>query len=188
MVITRRCLFKHERLSYMEWSIVIARLVLMIWVGTVAYADDQMMRISNTADLTGTLVKDPEGKVLGRIQDVVFHWRSDGYTEYAVLSLGGFWREGDRQIAVPRKALMPNPMKDHFVLNMNQVQLNEDPELVAYRLYDRSFVGVLGAARSPAASSAPAMMDHSASAEHVWETRLFSIQHVMESELTRERS
>lgn len=113
-----------------------ARIVLVIWVGTVASADDRMVRMSNSPGTIGKLVKDREGKVLGRIHDVVFHWRSDGYTEYVVLSLGGFWGVGEDHVAVPWEVLTPSTRKEHFVVNTNQVQLSEDHELVGYRFYD----------------------------------------------------
>jgi sporulation protein YlmC with PRC-barrel domain len=172
-------------IAILGWGIVIVRIVLPIWVGTVAYADDQVVRMSNPTDMTGKLVKDREGNFLGRIQDMVFHWHSDGYTEYAVLSLGGVFGEGDGHVAVPWEALTPSTRKDHFVLNMNKVQLNDYPELVVYRFYDRSFATVLGANRSTAASSAHAMMDHIKSAASASEPRSFGIQNAMAQEFKR---
>ncbi|MGE0468323.1 MAG: PRC-barrel domain-containing protein [Nitrospira sp.] len=171
-----------------RWVTVMARIVLVIWAGTVASADEQPVRMSTPPSMIGKLVTDREGNVLGRIRDVVFHWRSDGYAEYAVLSMGGFWDVGEAHVAVPSRALSPNTRKDHFALNMNKVQLNEDPELVVYRLYDRSVAAVLGAGRSPAAPSADAMGDNIVSTENVSETTSFGIRHVMKPEFTRERS
>lgn len=167
------------------WSIVMAIIVLVIWVGTVAYTDDQLVRMSNTPGMIGKLVRDREGNVRGRVHDVVIYWRSGEYTEYAVLSSGGFLGVGEDHVAVPWEALTPNTRKDHFVLNLNQVQLNEDPELVVYRLYDRSFAAGLGAGRSPAASAARAMMDSIESAHNVSGARSFGIQHAMEQKFTR---
>ncbi len=172
-------------IAILRWGIVLVRIVLVIWVGTVAYADDQMVRMSNTTDMIGKLVKDGEGNFLGRIHDLVFHWRSDGYTEYAVLSLGGLFGEGEEHVAVPWEALKKDTRKDHFVLNMNKVELNDYPELVVYRLYDRSFAAVLGADRSTAASSANATKDHIKPAAKTSGTRSFGLQHAMVQEFKR---
>jgi sporulation protein YlmC with PRC-barrel domain len=172
-------------MAILRWSMVMVRIVLVIWVGTVAYADNQMVRMSHTTDMIGKLVKDGEGNVLGRIHDLVFHWRSDGYTEYAVLSLGGLFGEGEEHIAVPWEALKQDTRKDHVVLNLSKVELNDDPELVVYRLYDRSFAAVLGAGRSTAASSAHAMMDNIESAANASWTRSFGIQNSMVQDFKR---
>jgi sporulation protein YlmC with PRC-barrel domain len=172
------------------WGIVTMRIVLVIWVGTVAYADDQIVRMSHSTDMTGKLVKDREGNFLGRIQDMVFHWHSDGYTEYAVLALGGGFGEGEEHVAVPHvavpwEALTPNTRKGHFVLNMNKVQLNDYSELVVYRLYDRSFAAVLGVGRSTAALSANATKNNIKPAAKTSGTRSFGLQHAMVQEFKR---
>jgi sporulation protein YlmC with PRC-barrel domain len=172
-------------IAIVGWSIVMARIVLVIWVGTVASADDRMVRMSNSPGTIGKLVKDREGKVLGRIHDVVFHWRSDGYTEYVVLSLGGFWGVGEDHVAVPWEVLTPSTRKEHFVVNTNQVQLSEDHELVGYRFYDRSFAAVLRGGRSTASSAAGAMMDNIESAATASGTSAFGIQHTMEQNYGR---
>jgi sporulation protein YlmC with PRC-barrel domain len=164
---------------------VMARIVLVIWAGTVASADDQLVRMSTPPSMIGKLVTDREGNVLGRIRDVVFHWRSDGYAEYAVLSIGGFWDVGEDHVAVPWEVLTPSTRKEHFVVNTNQVQLSEDHELVGYRFYDRSFAAVLGGGRSTAASAARAMMDNIESGATASGTSAFGIQHTMEQNYGR---
>jgi sporulation protein YlmC with PRC-barrel domain len=172
-------------IAILGWSLVIMRIVLVVWVGTVAYADDQMVRMSNTTDRMGKVVKDRKGNFLGRIQDMVFHWHSDGYIEYAVLSLGGVFGGGEERVAVPWEALTPNSRNDHLVLNMNKVQLNDYHELVVYRFYDRSFAAVLGVGRSTADLSANATKDHIKSAANASGTRSFGIQNAMVQELKR---
>ena len=152
------------------WGIVTARIVLVIWVGTVAYADDQLVKRSVTPDMIGKLVTDREGNSLGKIQDVVLHWRSDGYAEYAVLSFGGFLGVGEAHVAVPK---------------MNKAQLNEYPQLLVYRFYDRSFAAALGAGRSTADSSAHAMTDNIESAEPASAPRSFGRHHAMEQKFAR---
>ncbi len=172
-------------IALVGWGIVMARIVLVIWVGTVASADAQLVRTANPSDMIGKVVKDREGRVLGRIHDVVFHWRSDAYTEYAVLSCGGWWGVGEGHVAVPGEALTPNTRKNHFVLNMDKGQLNEAPDFVVYRLYDRSFADVLGGDRSMAASAAHAMMDTIASTEAAWGRGALGIQPAVETEFNR---
>lgn len=171
------------------WDIIIVTIVLVVWIGTTAYADDQddqMVRMSNAADMIGKLVKDQEGNSLGRIQDLVFHWRSDGYTEYAVLSLGGLFGLREEYVAVPWEALTLNVRKDHFVLNMKKVQLKDLPEFVLYRFYDRSLAAVLGADRPAAASSAHVIMKNNIeSAANVSGIRGFEVQSALEQEFSR---
>lgn len=162
-----------------------ARIVLVIWVGTVAYADDQLVKGANTPGMIGQLVTDREGNSLGKIQDVVLHWRSHGYAEYVVLSFGGFLGVGEAHVAVPWEALTPNTRKDHFVLKMNKAQLNEYPQLLVYHFYDRSFAAVLGAGRSTAAPSAHAVMDNIESAEPASAPRSFDRHHAMEQKFAR---
>lgn len=150
-------------LAILGWVLVMLAMVVVIWVGTAAHADeqnshDQMMGISHIARQVGKLVKDPEGKQLGRIQDLVFLWRSHGYTEFAVLSLGGLFGVGGKQLVVPWGALVESHGKSYFVLNVNSIQLAEIPHLASYRFYDRSSVEAVGG-RATAATSRSALYD-----------------------------
>lgn len=166
------------------WGIALVTIVSVIWVGIIAYADHQMVTLSNISDVIGTHVKDGEGNLLGRIQDLVFHWRRDGYTEYAVLSLGGFFGE-EAHVAVPWEALTPNTKKNHFVLNMNEVQLENMPEFVWYRVDDRSFAAVRGVDRSTAEASAIATKGNLKSVASVAEAGTFDRAHAMEQTFLR---
>ncbi len=90
----------------MRGGIVILTLVGFVWVETLAQAEEQPVGMSHSTDMIGKLVKNLDGKDLGKIKDLVISWWSDGYIEYAVLSSGGFWGlEDEYSIAVPWGAL-----------------------------------------------------------------------------------
>jgi sporulation protein YlmC with PRC-barrel domain len=166
------------------WDTIIVAVILVVWVGTVAYADDQIVKMWNAPDMIGKPVKDQEGNALGRVQDLVLQWRSDGYIEYVVLSQGGMFGLGEERIAVPWEALTPR--KDHFVLDMQKVRLAALPEFVRYRFYDRSLSAVLGTGRPPTASSAHVVKGTIESAAHVSGLlKRFEIQNAMEQEFSR---
>jgi len=131
-----------------EYGIAMLTLSMFVWMGALAHAEEQPVRMSNPADMIGKLVKNSDGKNLGTIKDLVINWRRDGYIEYAVLSFGGFLGMGDEYVAVPWEALTPSDNKDHFVLNMKKKHLTDTPGFVVYRFYDRSSVAVQRSSRS----------------------------------------
>ena len=142
----------------MRGEIVILTLVVFVWVGTLVRAEEQPVGISHSMDMIGKLVKNLDGKNVGKIKDLVISWRSDGYIEYAVLSFGGFGGlEDEYSIAVPWGALTPSDNREHFVLNVKEEHLKDAPGFVVYRFYDRSSAVAYRGGRSAVVSSAPMM-------------------------------
>lgn len=127
-------------IAIVRWGIAVLAMGVFAWLGTLAHAGEQPARMSNSADMVGKLVKNHDGKNIGRVKDLVMNWKSDGYIEYAVVSFGGFLGLGDEYFAVPWKALTPSDNKEHFVLNMKQEDLKATPGFVAHHFYDRSSV------------------------------------------------
>ena len=135
------------------WWIVTLTLLVIVWLGTLAHAEDQPVGTSNSSDLIGKLVKNSDGKSIGKIKDLVINWRSGGYIEYAVLSLGGFFGLGDHCFAVPWEALRQSGNKEYFVLNVSEEHLKDVSGFVVYRFYDRSSVAAPRGGQSTASPS-----------------------------------
>ena len=172
----------------MRREIVIVTLVMFVWMGTLAQAEEQPVGISHSTDtdMIGKLVKNLDGKNVGKIKDLVISWRSDGYIEYAVLSTDGFWGlEDEYSIAVPWGALTPSDNKEHFVLNVKEEHLKDAPWFMVYRFYDRSSAVAYRGDRSPVVSSAPMMRGDIKSDVNVSVARSFDMPHVMAAEVHR---
>lgn len=146
------------RIPLWVWEIVVLGIVAAMWVGTTAYADDRIVLDSHTIGMIGKPVRSLEGKKLGRIKDLVVHWRNERYAQYAVLSVGGFWGLGEEHVAVPWTTLSQSREKDHFVLNMKEEQLKDILASTVYRFYDRSSAAVFRGNRS---TTSHAMKGHS---------------------------
>ena len=170
----------------MRRKIVIVTLVVFVWMGTLAQAEEQPVGMSHSTDMIGKLVKNLNGKNVGKIKDLVISWRSDGYIEYAVLSTDGFWGlEDEYSIAVPWGALTPSDNKEHFVLNVKEEHLKDAPWFMVYRFYDRSSAVAYRGDRSPVVSSAPMMRGDIKSDVTVSVARSFDMPHVMAAEVHR---
>ncbi|OQW32265.1 MAG: hypothetical protein A4E19_19740 [Nitrospira sp. SG-bin1] len=163
------------QMSVLKWGIVSLTMVGCVWVGSLVHAEDQLAGVSNYAQMIGKPVKNPDGKNLGRIKDLVINWRSDGYIDYAVLSFGGFLGLGEEYVAVPWAALTPSENHDHFVWNVTEEHLKSAPGFMAYRFYDRSSVSVLRPSRANAQSAYVTKGDIGFD-ENVSVARLFSAQ------------
>lgn len=171
----------------MREGIVILTLVVCVWVGTLVHAEEQPVGMSHSTDMIGRLVKNLDGKNLGKIKDLVINWRSEGYIEYAVLSSGGFWGlEDEYSIAVPWGALTPSDNREHFVLNVKE-DLKDAPGFVVYRFYDRSSVAAYRSGRSAVVPSARVMKSDSGSDGNVSVARSFDMPYAMEAEGHRNR-
>lgn len=165
------------RIPTWTWGIVTLAITAIVWFGTLAHADDQSMMESHPMGMIGKPVKSSEGKRLGIIKDLVINWRSDGYAQYAVLSVGGFWGWGEEHVAVPLMMLTPSNDKndkEHLVLNMKEEQLTEMTASTVYRFYDRSSVAVFRGSRSKTVE--PAMKGESTSRAHVSIALSFGLQ------------
>ena len=167
------------------WGIVILPLVVFVCGETPVQADEPPTGMSRSTDMIGKLVKNIDGKNVGKIKDLVMNWRRDSYIEYAVLSLGGFWGLDDECIAVPWEALTRSDNKEHFVLNMKEEHLKDAPGFVVHRFYDRSSVAGHRGARSTAASSPQVMKGGVASDLNVSVAKSFSMSYAMEADFHR---
>lgn len=143
---------------FVGWWIATVTLLAVVWLGALAHAEDQPVGTSNSSDLIGKLVKNSEGKTIGKIKDLVINWRSGGYIEYAVLSLGGFFGLGDDCFAVPWGALKQSGNKEYFVLNVSEEHLKVASGFVVYRFYDRSSVVAQRGGRSTVSPAAARTM------------------------------
>lgn len=161
-------------------GIVTLAIVAVVWVGTSAHADDQIMVESPTISMIGKPVKNSEGKTLGKIKDLVINWRSDGYAQYAVLSVGGFMGLGEEHVAVPWATLVQSKDKEHFVLNMKEEHLKAISASTVYRFYDRSSAVGLRSSRSTTVSSAHALKGNSNSQANISIAMSFGMQNPIE--------
>jgi len=144
-------------LAIFRWGVAGCSVIVAIWIGTVPSTDDQIARISNPTAMIGKGVIDVEGNHVGRIEDAVFHWHVDGYREYAVLSLGGVFGDGETHVEIPAEALAASRGRNHVVLNVNKAQLNGDSEEIIYRFYDRSLAAAYGAGGATIATPTSAL-------------------------------
>jgi sporulation protein YlmC with PRC-barrel domain len=87
-----------------------------------AYSFDQINRM---------MVKNPQGEVLGRIQDIVID--SQGHVPFAVVNHGGYLGMGGKLVAVPFGALSFDAMGKYLVLNAAKEKLDSAP---AFKMSD----------------------------------------------------
>jgi sporulation protein YlmC with PRC-barrel domain len=160
-----------------SWGIVLSALFVCVCMGTMAHAEDQSIRKSEATEVSGKLVKNFDGKSIGKIKDLVINWRSGSYIEYAVLSFGGFFGLGDEYIAVPWKALTLSENKEYLVLNMEEKHLRDAGRFLVYRFYDRSSVAARRGDRSTAAPFAQMMKGDRGDDVNVSASRLFGMQY-----------
>ena len=167
------------------WGIAILPLVIFVWGETLVHAEEPSTGMSHSTEMIGKLVKNIDGKNVGKIKDFVMNWRRGGYIEYAVLSLGGFWGLEDECVAVPWEALTRSDNKEYFVLNMKEEHLKDAPGFVVHRFYDRSSVAVHRGARSTAASSTQVPKGGVGSDVNVSVAKSFSMLYAMEADFHR---
>ena len=85
----------------------------------------------------GTSVHNPQGEYLGRIGDFVYD--AEGHVDFAILSVGGFWRIGGKRIAVPFAALSYDSQNRHFILDTTAERLESAPRYDSKALGDRKW-------------------------------------------------
>ncbi len=176
------------RIPIVSLGIALLAIIVFVRLGSMAHAGEKPVRMSNSTDMIGKLVKDHDGKNLGMVKDLIINWRSDGYIEYAVVSFGGFLGLGDEYFAVPWKALTPNDNKEHLILNMKKEDVKAIPGFVVYRFYDRSSATAQRGSRSTLAPSDRAdrvMKGDIGSDLNVTVARSFSMQYATEAEFHR---
>jgi sporulation protein YlmC with PRC-barrel domain len=89
-------------------------------------AGEQLSRDYRASEMIGRDVRNPEGKDLGKIEDVIVNLK-EGEIEYAVLSFGGFLGFGDKLFAFPTDTFTSTATSDELVLNIDEKQLSETP-------------------------------------------------------------
>ena len=77
--------------------------------------------------LLGSTVKNPQGKDLGSIKDLVIS-PEDNRVVYAVLSFGGVLGLGEKAVALPLSVLKPAAEAKTFVVEMDPERLRMAPE------------------------------------------------------------
>jgi hypothetical protein len=79
------------------------------------------------SSLLGSTVKNPQGKDLGTLKDLVVS-PGENRVVYAVLASGGMLGLGEKLFAVPLSALKPAAEAKGFVLEVTPEQLHQAPE------------------------------------------------------------
>lgn len=78
--------------------------------------------------IAGMAVKNPSGKDLGKVEDVVIDMET-GSVRYMAISFGGFLGFGDKLFAVPFRALNvqhdPGTKSAHFVMDVDKEKLEK---------------------------------------------------------------
>jgi sporulation protein YlmC with PRC-barrel domain len=92
-----------------------------------AAAQVQPLQLRLGSHLLGSTVKNPQGKDLGTIKDLVIS-PDENRVVYAVLSFGGVLGLGEKLFAVPLSALKPAADAKSFVLEIDPERLKQAPE------------------------------------------------------------
>lgn len=102
--------------------------LILVGIGMLAshsLANDTMGGVYKASVLVGQVVKGPEGKDLGVIEEIVI--ARTGEVAYAVLSFGGFLGMGDKLFAIPWAALAHSPNGEYLMLNIQAEKLAKAP-------------------------------------------------------------
>jgi sporulation protein YlmC with PRC-barrel domain len=107
---------------------LLATFVMVLWVAG-SFATERMSkgwdRPYEVSEVTGTIVRNPQGEYLGRVRDFVFD--PEGRIEFVVLSNYGFWRLGAKSFAIPFEAFRYNSEQKHLVLDISREKLEAAP-------------------------------------------------------------
>ena len=142
-----------------------------VCVGNLAQAGEWPDDDLRPSSIIGKSVRGRDGASLGTIADLVVNWRTNGYTQYAVLSSGGFLGLGEVHIVVPWVALAPSANREYFVFNVMAHEEQEAPRLRSYHFYDRSLSAGLHSGKVKGQSARVRMNDIDSSIPAV---RIFS--------------
>ena len=88
-------------------------------------ANTPVKRLTATS-IIGDRVENPNGKNLGKIQNLMVNLQS-GNVEYAVIEFGGFLGVGEKLFAIPFTELKVDEDAEAFVLNRDQEYLKDSP-------------------------------------------------------------
>jgi sporulation protein YlmC with PRC-barrel domain len=95
------------------------------------HPEDATVPVYRAQQFVGMKARDPNGKEIGRIEDLVVELHS-GEVRYAALSFGGFAGLGKKLFAIPLAALKfehdeSNSGESHFVLNVPEEKFKSAP-------------------------------------------------------------
>ena len=86
------------------------------------------------SEIVGIKVKNPQGEVLGKINDLVFD--DEGRISFTIVSYGGFLGIGQSLVAVPITSLSFDGKPRHFVLNTTRENIQSAPHFSKKALDD----------------------------------------------------
>jgi sporulation protein YlmC with PRC-barrel domain len=86
----------------------------------------EYLQVLQATTILGNKVLNRSGEQLGSLKDLVIDIE-DGRIVYAVLSFGGILRMGDKLLAIPWEALIPNPNDRTFLLDVKKEVLSKAP-------------------------------------------------------------
>ena len=86
------------------------------------------------SEIVGTQVKNPQGEVMGKIDDLVFD--DEGRISFAILGYGGFLGIGQNLVAIPITSLSYVEEPKHFVLNTTEENIQSAPHFSKKALDD----------------------------------------------------
>jgi sporulation protein YlmC with PRC-barrel domain len=84
------------------------------------------------SELTGTLVRNPQGEYLGRTRDFVLD--QEGRIAFAIIAHGGFLGMGEKRVAVPFHTLTYGQKEKYFILDISKERLAAAPAFDRYAL------------------------------------------------------
>lgn len=120
-----------SKASILPVSVTIIRFIIfliIVGIGVLpapSLADETMGGVYKASVLVGKVVKSPEGKDLGVIEEIVI--TTTGEVAYAVLSFGGFLGMGDKLFAIPWVTLSHSPHGEYLVLDVQAEKLAQAP-------------------------------------------------------------
>lgn len=85
-----------------------------------------------SSDLLGTDISNSRGETVGSVDDMIVD-RGTGAIEYVVLSSGGFFGLGDKQVAVPYGAFGFDRSESRYRLNVSEAMIDNAAEFKAQR-------------------------------------------------------
>jgi hypothetical protein len=100
---------------------------MQLWGPVTAAAQVNPLQVRLGSHLLGSTVKNPQGKELGSIKDLVIS-PEDNRVVYAVLSFGGVLGLGEKAVALPLSVLKPAAEAKTFVVEMDPERLRTAPE------------------------------------------------------------
>lgn len=82
--------------------------------------------VLTSSSISGTKVKNPQGKDLGDVKDLMIDTET-GNVAYVILSFGGFLGMGDKLFAVPFEAFRFDTNSEEMVIDVDKEKLENAP-------------------------------------------------------------